>query len=153
ALPVLPALRVQGHRLPRGRRGAGHPPAPLVRLLRPPVHHRRGGGARRRQAQRRHRAVQPGQGRGWRPARLPGPPRRRGRPGPARPPRRGGRPRGRHRRDPEPRGGAGHPRSAPRARRGRLPPFRQRLPLVLLHRGLREGDRRPARAAGRRLRL
>ena len=97
-----------------------------------------------RQAQRGHRAVQPRQGRPRGPAGLPGPPRRRGRAAAAGPPRRGGGPRRRHRRDPQPRGRAGHPRPAARARRGGLPALRERLPLVLLDRGLREGDRRPA---------
>ena len=41
--------------------------------VRPAVHHGRGGGARGGQAQRRHRAVQPGQGRQRRPQGLPGP--------------------------------------------------------------------------------
>ena len=50
-------------------------------------------------------------------------------------------------RDPQPRGGPGHPRPAARARRGRLPALRQRLPLVRLARGLREGDRRRCGAA------
>ena len=56
------------------------------------------------------------------------------------------------RRDPQPRGRARHPRPAPRAGRSGLHALRERLPLVLLHRRLREGDRRPASdgPAGRR---
>ena len=69
----------------------------------------------------------------------------------ARAPGRGGGPRRRHGRGPQPRGRAGHPRPAARARRGGLPALRERLPLVLLDRGLREGDRRSRDgAAGRR---
>ena len=111
ALPVLPPLRLPGHRLPRGRRRPGHPPQAVVRGLRPAVHHGRGSRAGRRQAQRGHRAVQPREGRQRRPAGLPGPSGRRGRPPAARPPRRGGRQGGRHRGDPQPRGGPGDPRA------------------------------------------
>ena len=155
ALPVLPARRQPGHRLPRGGRRPGHPAQAILRRLRPAVHHRRGGGARGGEAQRGHRAVQPRQGRARRPACVSGPPGRRRRARAARAPGGGGRPRRRRRRDPQPRGRAGHPRPPARAGRGRLHAFRQRLPLVLLDRGLREGDRRPApggRAVARRRR-
>ena len=142
ALPVLPARRQPGHRLPRGGRRSGHPPEAIVRRLRTPVHHRRRGGSGGRQAQRRHRAVQSRQGRQRGPASLPGSPGRRRRARAARPPGGGGRPRRWRGRDPQPRGGAGHPRPAPRAGRSGLHALRERLPLVLLHRRLREGDRR-----------
>ncbi len=67
-------------------------------------------------------------------ARVPGP----GRRGRAAPERR--------RRGPRPRGGPGDPRPAPRARPGRLPPLRQRLPRLRVGRRLRGRDRdAPAR--------
>ena len=143
ALPVLPALGLPCDRLPGGRRRAGHPSPPFLRRVRAPVHHGRGGRAGRRQAQRRDRAVQPGQGRQRRPAGLPGSARRRGCAAAAGAPGRGVGPGRRHGRGAQPRSRAGHPRPAARARRGGLPALRERLSLVLLDRGLREGDRRP----------
>src|SRR5689334_3673408 len=141
-MSVLSALGLPRDRLPRGRRRASHPPSPLLRRLRASVHHGRGSRPGGRQAQWRHRAVQPREGREWRPARLPGQARRRGRARPTRPPRGGDRPGRGRRRGPQPRGRARHPRSTARARRGGVPPLRERLSLVLLHRRLREGDRR-----------
>ena len=82
-----------------------------------------------------------------RPPGLPGPPGRRGRAGPAGADGRGQHPGHRVGRGAGTRGRPGHPRSVAGARRGRLPAVRQRLPVVQLDRGLREGDRRPARRA------
>ena len=129
--------------------GAGDPPPPVLPGVRPAVHHRRGGRARGRQAQRGHRAVQPGQGHRRRPPGLPGPAGRRGRSSPLlaqrveEPIRATG-----AAEVPSHEVGPGHPRPAAGARRGRLPALRQRLPVVHLGRGLREGDRRAQRADG-----
>ena len=92
ALPVLPARRLPGGRLPGHRRRHRDPPPPAVPGVRPPLHHGRDREPHRGQALRRHRAVQPGQGAGRRPQGLPGPPGHRGRAGAARPAGRGGRP-------------------------------------------------------------
>ena len=98
--------------------------------LRPAVHHRRARAADRDQALRRDRAVQPRQGDRRRPQGLPGPPGHRGRPGLL------GQPvedalRGEGAAEiAGPRGRPGDPRPAARARRGRLPAVRERLPGV-----------------------
>ena len=81
---VLPAPRLPRGRLARAGRGPGHPAPPLLPGVRQAVHHGRRGDARRHQAQRRHRAVQPAEGRQRRPPGLPGSAGRRGRAGPAR---------------------------------------------------------------------
>ena len=103
----------------------------------------------RRQALRRHRAVQPRQGPRRRPQGLPGPPGHRGRPRPPRPARRGDHPQPGQRRDRRARGRPGRPRAAARARRGRLPALRLRLPGLRLPRGLRVRHHPPARRARR----
>src|SRR3954464_2020995 len=144
ALSVLSPRRQPGHRLAGGRRGGDDAPPSVVPPVRAPVHHRRGGGARRRQAERRERAVQPGQGRRRCPAGVPGPAGRRGPAAAARPAGGGRRPRHRVRGGAQPRGGAGNPAPAAGAGRGGLPPLRQRLPGLHLARGLREGDHRAA---------
>src|SRR5664280_921311 len=96
----------------------------------------------RGQAEWGDRTIQPGQGPRWRAQGLPGPtgrgrcPRAAGATG-------GGRhPRPRQRRSRGGRGWAGHSGTAAGARRGGLPPFRQRLPRLRLPRGLRSRDRR-----------
>ena len=150
-MSILSALGLPRDRLPRGRRRAGHPPSPLLRRLRTSVHHGRGGRARRRQTQRRHRAVQPREGlcaACAAPARA-GPSTRMRSPNSPIASRR--------------RSGPGVPPRFPATRsvslssarcangRGGLPSLRQRLSLVLLDRGLREGDRRlppPRRGIG-----
>ena len=80
--------RVVDSRSDRGRHR--DPPPPPVPRVRQALHHRRDRHAHGHQAQRRHRAVQPRQGRLRRPQGVPGPPGERGRPRAARPDGRGG---------------------------------------------------------------
>ena len=121
--------------------GSAHPSPPDLPGLREAVHHRRADAADRDQAQRHHRAVHPREGHRRRTQGVQGPPGLRGRPGPAGPDRRGHPARRRLRRGAGQRDRPGHPRPAARARRGRLPPLRQRLPRLRVRRGLRDRDR------------
>ncbi len=87
------------------------------------------------------RAVHPRQGDLRRPEGLQGPPGHRGPARLPRPGRRGRAPARGRRGDPGPRGRPGDPGPAARARRGRLPALRQRLPRLRVGRRLRGRDR------------
>ena len=80
ALPVLPQRRLPGRRLAQQPTTAPRSAAAGSARVRPPVHHRRDGQPDRGQALRRHRAVQPGEGRLRRAQGLPGAAGQRGRP-------------------------------------------------------------------------
>ena len=116
---------------PHDRRRHGDPPAPPVPGVQPPLHHAGDREPQRDQARRGDRAVQPGQGPRRacaRPARGARSARTTWRCSPSRS-RRRIRAAG-QRRDRGARGRPGDPRTAARARRGRLPAVRQRLPGV-----------------------
>ncbi|CAA9333267.1 MAG: Ribonucleotide reductase transcriptional regulator NrdR, partial [uncultured Nocardioidaceae bacterium] len=144
ALPVLPEHRHPGRRQ-QGLRGRRGDPAPAyLRRVRASLQHRRADAARRGQALGRDRALHPREGRRRGPQGLQGSSGHRGRARPARAAGRGHAARRRVGGGAGPRGRPRHPRAVARARRGRLPPVRERLPVVRVRRRLRGGDRLPA---------